>query len=65
MRPRNEGRIKKDFKQMLLHMCRLYEYISGCECGRVAVSYECNISDRFYKSSVMHWITMQLVVSRI
>ena len=59
MRPRNEGRTKKDFKQMLLHMCRLYM------CGRVAVSCECGISDRLYKTLVTYWLTVQLFVSRV
>jgi len=58
MRRRNEGRIKEDFEQMLLHMCRLYV------CGRVAVSCECGISDRLCKTSVIYWLTVQLLVSK-
>ena len=59
MRPRNEGIIKKDLKQMLSHMCRLYI------CGRVAVSCGCDISDRLCKTSVIYWLTVELLVSRV
>ena len=47
MGPRNEGRIKKDYKQLLLLMNR--PYLSVSECGHVAVSCEYGISDRLYK----------------
>ena len=64
MRPRNEGRIIKDLNKCCC-VCADCTYISGSECGRVAVSVECGLSDRRYKLSVIYWLTAQLVVSRV
>jgi hypothetical protein len=61
MTPRKEDRIKMALKKVSLHMYGLY--LSGCECGRVAVCCEYGTYITLYKVWEIYWLTVQFVAS--